>query len=76
LRLPEETSERLEKLAEATGRSKSYLAAEAIREFCDLQEWQLAAIVEGIDAADRGRLTDHQTVKSRWKAKKGVGKRA
>lgn len=76
LRLPDETAERLDKLAEVTGRSKSYLAAEAIREFCDLQEWQLGAIIEGIEAADKGRTVPHEAVKSRWKAKKGASKRA
>ena len=31
---------RLEKLAKSTGRSRSFLAAEAINEYLDLNEWQ------------------------------------
>ena len=32
---------RLEKLAKSTGRSRSFLAAEAINEYLDLNEWQV-----------------------------------
>ena len=78
LRLPEDTKQKLEKLAEVTGHSQSHLAIEAIKEFCDLQEWQLAAIQEGIEAADQGKLVDHEKVKADWqlrlkKANQGAG---
>lgn len=59
VRLSEPVAERLENLAHATNRSKSFLAAQAIEEFLALQEWQVAAIKEGIDAADRGELVSH-----------------
>ena len=38
---------RLEKLAKSTGRSRSFLAAQAINEYLDLNEWQVAGISEG-----------------------------
>lgn len=77
LRLSKETSDHLEKVAEAMGRSKSYVAAEAIQTFCDAQSWQLQAIEKGIDDADSGHLFDHQSVKSAWvKKAKGTNKRA
>lgn len=59
VRLSEPVAERLENLAHATNRSKSFLAAQAIEEFLALQEWQVAATMEGIDAADRGDLVSH-----------------
>ena len=59
VRLSEPVAERLENLAHATNCSKSFLAAQAIEEFLALQEWQVAAIKEGIDAADRGELVSH-----------------
>ena len=59
VRLSDPVAERLENLAQATNRSKSFLAAQAIEEFLALQEWQVAAIKEGIDAADRGELVSH-----------------
>lgn len=69
VRLSEPVAERLENLAHATNRSKSFLAAQAIEEFLALQEWQVAAIKEGIDAADRGEFVSHDEAVaelSRW----------
>ena len=69
VRLSDPVAERLENLAHATNRSKSFLAAQAIEEFLALQEWQVAAIKEGIDAADRGDLVSHDEAVaelSRW----------
>lgn len=69
VRLSDPVAERLENLAQATNRSKSFLAALAIEEFLALQEWQVAAIKEGIDAADRGELVSHDEAVaelSRW----------
>jgi predicted transcriptional regulator len=59
VRLSEPVADRLENLAQATNRSKSFLAAQAIEEYLALQEWQVAAIKEGIDAADRGDTVSH-----------------
>lgn len=59
VRVPKETAERLSALAEATERSKSYLAAQAIEEYLEVQEWQVRAIEEGIKSADVGQLIEH-----------------
>ncbi|MEW6426920.1 MAG: CopG family ribbon-helix-helix protein [Thermodesulfobacteriota bacterium] len=58
-RVPEEVAQRLQALAKETHRSKSYLAAQAIEEFVDLHEWQVAAIKEGMAAAERGEVKSH-----------------
>lgn len=59
VRMPERLAERLENLAKATDRSKSYLAALAIEEFVAIQEWQVQAIQEGISEAEAGKLVGH-----------------
>jgi len=41
IRLENELKDRLDQLADATQRSKSFLAAEAIRDFIELNEWQV-----------------------------------
>ena len=69
VRLSEAVADRLEHLAQATDRSKSFLAAQAIEEFIAVQEWQVAAIKEGIEAADRGEVVSHEEALaelSRW----------
>lgn len=58
-RVSPELAERLAALAEFTQRSKSYLAAQAIEEFINVQEWQVQAIREGIEAAKNGDVASH-----------------
>lgn len=62
IRLSPQTRERLDKLAQATDRSKSWLAAQAVEAFLDLQEWQVAAIQEGLAQAERGEFVEQDTV--------------
>ena len=52
LRVPTEVKERLDRLADATHRSKSYLAGEAIRQYLDLEAWQIGEIQQAIKEAD------------------------
>jgi predicted transcriptional regulator len=54
VRLAAEVKERLDRLAEATSRSRSWLAAEAISGYLETQEWQIAEIKGGIRDADAG----------------------
>jgi predicted transcriptional regulator len=63
----DEVAKRLGALAEATDRSKSFLAAQALEEYLSLQEWQIAAIRKGIKAADAGKLASHQEAVKRLK---------
>jgi predicted transcriptional regulator len=44
IRLEDDIKERLDVLADATQRSKSFLAAEAIRAFVETNEWQIGEI--------------------------------
>lgn len=60
VRVPDEVAERLAALAEATERSKSYMAAQAIEEFLALQEWQVKAIRKGISEAETGKHVGHK----------------
>lgn len=62
IRVPVKTAERLEALAEALKRSKSFLGAEAIEEYLTVQEWQIQAIQRGVKSADKDRLVDHNDV--------------
>jgi len=69
LRLDPETRKRLDKLAKATERSRAALAADAVRQYLDLNEWQIAAIQAGVAEANRGRLIDHAELKAKWEKK-------
>jgi RHH-type rel operon transcriptional repressor/antitoxin RelB len=70
LRLEDDVKARLDKLAGATRRSKSFLAAEAIREFVENNEWQIGEIKAALKAANAGDFaTDAEVaaVAKRWK---------
>ena len=69
LRLDAQTCKRLDKLAKTTERSRSALAAEAIRQFVELNEWQIAAIQEGVKQANSGQFIDHAALKAKWEKK-------
>jgi RHH-type rel operon transcriptional repressor/antitoxin RelB len=60
---------RLNGLARITERSQSRLAEEAIEEYLTVQEWQMQAILEGIETADRGEGVDFKEVKTAWEKK-------
>ena len=69
LRLEPGIRKRLDQLAKATERSRAALAAEAVRQFVELNEWQIAAIQEGVRDAESGRFIDHARLKAKWERK-------
>jgi RHH-type transcriptional regulator, rel operon repressor / antitoxin RelB len=52
LRVPTVVKDQLDKLADATQRSRSYLAGEAIRQYLDLEAWQIGEIQLALQEAD------------------------
>ncbi|MFZ5836581.1 MAG: CopG family ribbon-helix-helix protein [Pseudomonadota bacterium] len=62
IRLQAGLDAQLTALAGAFDRSKSWIIEQAIRDYVALQAWQLAAIEEGIAAADAGHLVSHEDV--------------
>lgn len=70
VRLEDDVRDRLEELAEATQRSKSFLAAEAIREFVENNEWQIREIRAALKEADAGDFAADKEVAAvarKWK---------
>jgi predicted transcriptional regulator len=63
----ESTKSRLEKLAKSTGRSRAFLAAEAISAYLDTNEWQVSGIARALASLDRGKGIAHARV-SEWVA--------
>lgn len=63
LRLDGSLRGKLDKLATATRRSRSFLAAEAIREYVALNSWQIEEIHKGLIEADRGEFASENDVK-------------
>jgi len=64
VRVEREVKKRLEKLAKSTGRTRSFLAAEALNEYLDVNEWQVAGVKRAVASLDRGEGVSHQEVKN------------
>lgn len=73
-RIDEETQSRLDQLAKATDRSRSWLVADAIRRYVEEEGWQVAAIEEGVRQADAGDFASEEEVKTAF-AEWGVNAR-
>lgn len=74
LRLPDELTGQLDALATATGRTKSFLAGQAIRDYIDREAWQVAEIQQAIIEADAGDFASDDEVNAisaKWKRNAG-----
>jgi len=65
VRVPAGLKNRLDKLADATARSRSWLAAHALEVYVQDQEWQLATIGKGAKDIQTGRIVSHEKT-ARW----------
>lgn len=67
--LPDELADQLKDLAETTGRTKNFLAVQALRNFIEQEAWQVAEIKKAIAEADAGDFaTDEemQALNAKW----------
>ncbi|MCK1787537.1 MULTISPECIES: CopG family ribbon-helix-helix protein [Pseudomonas] len=64
LRIPEDIADTLASLAKATGRSKSFLAVDAIREYLTREAWQIEEIQKALQEADAGDFASTADVKA------------
>jgi len=67
IRVPSKARDQLEDLANSTGRTKSFLAAEAIEYYLETQAWQVKAIEKSVKKANskKAKFIGHQNV-SDW----------
>jgi predicted transcriptional regulator len=72
-RVKNELKEKLDSLAEATQRSKSFLATEALKRYIELESWQVAHIKEGSRQAKAGLVVSGEDV-DKWLASWGASK--
>lgn len=62
LRLDPKLKKQLDRLSRAMSRSRSFVAAEAIREFVALNDWQIEEVRKGVAEADRGDFASDKDV--------------
>ena len=74
LRLPDELTSQLDAMAAATGRTKSFLAGQAIRDYIEREAWQIAEIQKAISEAEAGDFASDDEVSAisaRWSRNAG-----
>lgn len=72
LRLEPELRQRLDQLAKAQRRSRSFVAADAIREYVATNRWQIEEIQRGLEEAEREEFATArqvQRVLKKWTAR-------
>ena len=64
IRISPDIQNQLSELSEATGRTKSFLAAEAIENYLTTQAWQVSAIKQAVKKANTkgAKFIDHKKV--------------
>ena len=62
VRLQSDLHDQVAAIAAALDRPKSWVIEQAVKDFVAVQSWQLAAIDEGIRAADAGQVAAHDDV--------------
>lgn len=64
IRVSPEMRTQLEALSDATGRTRSFLAAEAIKYYLAIHAWQINAIAKAVQKADEkdAKFIDHSRV--------------
>jgi len=67
LRLDPKLKNQLDRLSKATSRSRSFVAAEAIREYVALNNWQIEETRRALTEADRGEFATEKDVRRRLK---------
>lgn len=66
VRLPIELKDKMETYAQLTGRTKSYVAMEALSEYLDWRVPQIEDLKAAVSAADDGDFADVQDVEGVW----------
>ncbi len=77
VRLEPQLRERLDRLAKAQRRSRSYVATEAIREYVKVNEWQILETRKALAEADRGESASPEAVRrvlKKWTTPKRRGR--
>lgn len=62
VRVPEPLRAQFDDLARVTGRTRQYLALEALQRYIGVEAWQIGKILEGIRAADVGDFASDDEV--------------
>lgn len=65
-RIASSEKRRIERLARALNRDKTFVFNEAISHYLDLNEWQIVGIREGLEDLKHGRVVSAEEIEDEW----------
>ena len=65
-KIPAGMKKRVDLLAEATRRSRTFVIEEAIAQYLTMNEWQVQSIAAGLDDLDNGRVLSQEEMEKLW----------
>lgn len=68
-KIPASTKNRIEQLAVATRRTKTFVIEEALNQYLALNEWQLKSIQDGLRDLEDGKVISHEKMIELWEGK-------
>ncbi|WP_292004696.1 ribbon-helix-helix protein, CopG family [Chlorobium sp.] len=68
-KMPATMKMRVDRLAEATRRSRSFVIEEAIEHYLTMNEWQVQSINAGLSDLDKGRTVSQEEMEKLWDEK-------
>ncbi len=66
VRLPDEVDLQLGQLAQSTGRTKSWLANQAIQDYLSREAWQIAEVEAALREADAGDFVSEKEMMAKF----------
>jgi predicted transcriptional regulator len=72
IRMDANTLKRLDGIAQAMSRSRTWVLSQAIERYLDYEEWFVSAVSDGLKEAEKGDVLEHAAVAKRWERKRAV----
>ena len=66
VRLPDEVEQQLGQLAQSTGRTKSWLANQAIKDYLAREAWQITEVESALREADAGDFVSEKEMMAKF----------
>jgi predicted transcriptional regulator len=66
------TLKRVDGLARAVSRSRSWGVNQALERYLEYEEWFTAEVAKGMKEAETGRVTDHESLVKAWERKRAA----
>ena len=66
VRLPDEVEQQLGQLAQSTGRTKSWLANQAIKDYLAREAWQITEVEAALREADAGDFVSEKEMMAKF----------